>query len=257
MCYPEVSLLYADHKLRNAEPHVFREDAVMTTQWLFKSETYDNCNCAMNCGCQFNLPSTRGFCQSAFVGNLVEGRFNNTPLAGLNWAALYKWPGEIKDGNGRRQIVIDERADEAQRAALEAIISGEAGAPLSNLFSIFASTCSELCKTLFLRIDLEANLELRTARVEIPGVMVSRARPKINEFTGQPFHIALARPSGSFEFTYAEIGLGTTSITGDMEMAYEDTWAHFCVHHFNQDGMVRERSRLTAWLERMPPLSRA
>ena len=50
----------------------------------------------------------------------------------------------------------------------------------------------------------------------------------INEFTGQPFHIALARPSGSFEFTYAEIGLGTTSVTGDMEMAYENSWAHFC-----------------------------
>ena len=70
----------------------------------------------------------------------------------------------------------------------------------------------------------------------------------INEFNGQPFHIALARPSGSFEFTYAEIGLGTTSVTGDMEMAFEDSWAHFCVHHFNQDGLVRERSRLTAWL---------
>ena len=57
----------------------------------------------MNCGCQFNLPSTHGYCQSAFVGNIVEGHFNDTPLAGLNWAALYKWPGEIKDGNGRRR----------------------------------------------------------------------------------------------------------------------------------------------------------
>ena len=84
----------------------------MTDQWVFKSETYDNCNCAVNCGCQFNLPSTHGYCQSAFVGKVVEGHFNDTPLAGLNWAALYKWPGEIKDGNGRRQIIIDERADE-------------------------------------------------------------------------------------------------------------------------------------------------
>ena len=225
----------------------------MVDQWLFKSETYDNCNCAMNCGCQFNLPSTHGHCQSAFVGNLVEGYYGDTPIAGLNWAAIYKWPGEIKDGNGRRQIVIDERANQAQRIALEAIISGEAGEPLSNLFSIFASTCSEFCKTLFLPIQLEADLELRTARVEIPGVMVSRGRPMINEFTGQPLHIALARPSGSFEFTYAEIGLGTTSITGDMEMAFDDSWAHFCVHHFNQHGLVRERSRLTAWLERMSP----
>ena len=228
----------------------------MAENWLFKSETYDNCNCAMNCGCQFNLPSTHGHCQSAFVGNIVEGYFSNTPLVGLNWAALYKWPREIKEGNGKRQIVIDERADEAQRIALEAIISGEVCVPLSNLFSVLASTCSEFCQTLFLPISLEADLELRTAKVEIPGVMRSSGRPMINEFTGQPFHIALARPSGSFEFTYAEVGLGTTSVTGAMEMVFQDSWAHFCVHHFNQNGLVRERSRLTAWLERMTPSTR-
>ena len=94
----------------------------------------------------------------------------------------------------------------------------------------------------------ECDLEGRAARVEIRGILKSNAGPKINEFTGEPFHIALARPSGSFEFTYAELGLGTTSVTGDMEMAFEDTWALFCIHHFNQDGLVRERSRLTAWL---------
>ena len=102
---------------------------------------------------------------------------------------------------------------------------------------------------MFLPIGLEANLELRTARVDIPGIMTSSGRPIINEFNGQPFQVALACPSGSFEFTYAEIGLGTTSMTGDIEMAFEDSWAHYCVHHFNQDGLVRERSRLTAWLD--------
>ena len=44
----------------------------------------------------------------AYIGHIVEGHFNKTPLVGLNWAALYKWPGEIKDRNGKRQIVIDE-----------------------------------------------------------------------------------------------------------------------------------------------------
>jgi hypothetical protein len=217
-------------------------------QWVFKSETYDNCSCAMNCGCQFNLPSTNGYCRSAFIGRVVDGHFNEAPLAGLNWAALYKWPGEIKDGSGRRQILIDERADNRQRKALETIISGEACQPLSNLFAVFASTCSAFCETLFVPIDLAADLEARTATVEIPGLLKSRASPKIDEFTGQPFHIAIARPSGSFEFTYAELGLGGTSVSGEMEMAFEGTWAHFCIHHFNQDGMVRERSKLTAWL---------
>ena len=125
-----------------------------------------------------------------------------------------------------------------QRAALETIISGDACAPLSNHFSVFATTCTEFCETLFLPIDLEANFELRTASVEIPGVMKSSGKPIINTFNGEPFHVALARPSGSFEFTYAEIGLGTSSITGDIEMAFEDSWAHYCVHHFNQDGLT-------------------
>jgi len=220
----------------------------MSARWLFKSETYDNCNCAMNCGCQFNLPSTHGFCQSAFIGNLVAGYFDETPLKGLNWAALYKWPGEIAKGNGKRLIVIDERADEAQRSALDTIISGGACKPLSNLFAVFATTCSDFCETRFLPIRLDADLERRTANVRIPGILTSKAGPKINEFTGEPIHIALARPSGSFEFTYAEIGLGTTKVTGEMEMAFENSWAHFCVHHFNQDGLVRERPRITAWL---------
>jgi hypothetical protein len=220
----------------------------MTNQWLFKSETYDNCNCAVNCGCQFHLPSTHGYCQSAFVGNVVEGHFNEVSIAGLSWAALYRWPGEIADGNGKRQIVIDEAASESQRIALEAIVSGEAGEPLSNFFSVFAATCSELCETLFLPIDLEANPELRTAKVDIPGVLQSRGKPIVNDFNGEPFHVALARPSGSFEFTYAEIGVGTTSVTGEMEMAFEDSWAHYCVHHFDQDGLVRETPKLAAWL---------
>jgi hypothetical protein len=109
--------------------------------------------------------------------------------------------------------------------------------------------CSEFCATLYLPINLEVSFKHRTANVDIPGVLKSTGRPKINEFNGEPFHVALARPSGSFEFAYAELGLGTSSVTGDIEMSYEDTWAHFCVHHFDQAGLVRERPRLTKWLD--------
>ena len=221
----------------------------MSDQWEFKSETYDNCNCAVNCGCQFNLPSTHGYCQSAFIGTIVKGHFNDTSIEGLNWAGIYKWPGEIAKGNGKRLIVVDERADEDQRHAIETIVSGGACKPLSNLFAVFASTCSEFCETRFLPIELDADLQERTAKVEIPGVLTSQGRPMVNDFNGEPFHIALARRSGSFEFTYAEIGLATTTVTGEIEMAYEDSWAHFCIHHFNQDGLVRERSWLTRWLD--------
>ena len=170
------------------------------------------------------------------------------PITGLKWAAIYKWPGEIADGEGKCQIVVDEAADADQRSALDTILSGRACKPLSNVFAVFASTCSELRDTLFLPIELDVDLEGRTARASIPGLLETRGAPKINEFTGEPFHIALARSNGSFEFTYAELGLGTTRVSGDLEMAFDETWALYCIHHFNQDGLIRDRPRLTAWL---------
>ena len=192
----------------------YRGNFNMADQWVFKSETYDNCNCAVNCRCQFNLPSTHGYCQSAYAGTVVEGHFNGTPLAGLKWAGLYKCPGEIADGGGTRQIVIDESADKAQRHAMDTIISGGACVPLSNAFSVFGSLCSEYLETLFLPIDLKVGFEDRTLKVNILGVMRGDGRPMINEFNGEPSHVALARSSGSFKFTYAEIGLSSTTAMG-------------------------------------------
>lgn len=220
----------------------------MSEQWEFVSHTYDNCNCSVSCGCQFNQPTTNGNCHFAYVGKIVKGHFNDTPLAGLHWALICIFPGEIADGNGKRQIVIDERADTVQRKALETIISGEACEPLSNHFSVFGSLCTEFFDTLFLPIEIEVDLELRTAKADIPGVLTSVGSPIINEFNGEPFHIAIARPTGSFEFTYGEIGRGSTTVTGNLEMAFQDSWALFCVHHYNQDGLVRPRGKITDWL---------
>ena len=104
----------------------------MTDQWVFKSETYDNCNCAVNCGCQFNLPSTYGYCQSAFVGNIIEGHFNDTPLAGLNWAGLYKWPGEIAEETASARSFSTSEPMRLNGPHLKTIISGEGCAPLSS-----------------------------------------------------------------------------------------------------------------------------
>ena len=110
---------------------------------------------------------------------------------------------------------------------------------VGTIFSVYGSCCSEFLDTLFLPIELEADFEHRTATAHIPGILTSQAGPLINEFSGEPFHVALARPSGSVEFTYAELGLGTTTVGGGLDMAYADSFAMFCVHHFNQDGLIR------------------
>ncbi len=212
----------------------------MADQWQIKSNTFGNCNCAANCGCQFNLPSTHGFCQFVEGGHIEEGHFNDISLTGLNWVFMIIWPGEIAEGGGKRQIIIDERADEAQRGALATIVAGDACAPGSNHFFVFGSMCSEFLETLYLPITYEIDINNRTARLFVPGLIDGRGEPIIDSFSGEPFHIALARPSGSFEFTYAEIGAGTSKVEGELPMDLQGSYAQYCVHNYDQDGLVAE-----------------
>jgi hypothetical protein len=110
----------------------------MADKWLFKINSFATCHCPSNCGCQFNLPSTFGVCEFIQGGLLEEGYFNDVKLSGLKWALMMKWPGEIPEGNGCAQIVIDQAASAKQREAMEKIISGDTGEPGSTHFSVFA-----------------------------------------------------------------------------------------------------------------------
>jgi hypothetical protein len=210
----------------------------MSDKWMIRSNNYGNCNCATNCGCQFNLPSTHGHCQFAAAGHIEEGFFNDTDLADLNWFFAIVWPGEIAEGNGTEQVIIDERANPAQRDALAKIVRGEVGEPGSNHFSVFGSTCTEVQDTLFLPIEYEVDLVARTGSFKIPDVVESTGSPIINELDGSEFHIALARTAGSFEFTYCELGKGSSSMKGPMEFELTDSYAQFCETHYDQDGLV-------------------
>ncbi|MFV1998593.1 MAG: DUF1326 domain-containing protein [Acidiferrobacterales bacterium] len=211
----------------------------MPDQWMIRTNSYGNCNCATNCGCQFNLPSTHGFCQFVEGGHIEEGYFNDTSLNGLNWAFVMIWPGEIAEGNGKQLVIIDERADSDQRDALSKIVRGEVGEPGSNHFSVFGSTCSEVLDNLYLPIEYEIDIEARTAHLNIPGLVDTVGSPLINEFDGEEFHIGIARTAGSFEFTFAELGQGTANVTGSMAMDLDSTYAQFCTLHYDQDGLVK------------------
>ncbi|MFV1998683.1 MAG: DUF1326 domain-containing protein [Acidiferrobacterales bacterium] len=206
---------------------------------MIQTNTYGNCNCSTNCGCQFNLPSTHGFCQFVEGGHIGEGYFNDTSLNGLNWAFIIIWPGEIAEGNGKQLVIIDERADSDQREALAKIVRGEAGEPGSNHFSVFGSTCSEVLDTLYLPIEYEIDIKARTAHLKIPGLAETVGSPLVNDFNGEEFHIALTRTAGSFEFTYAELGQGTATVMDPMAMDLDSTYAQFCTLHYDQDGLVK------------------
>jgi hypothetical protein len=210
----------------------------MADQWMLRGTQFANCNCDWGCPCQFNSPTSHGHCEAIEAGHIEAGQYNDTRLDGLNYVMLVQWPGEIADGNGREQFIIDERADPAQREALGKILRGESTAPGATHFYVFNSTMSEVLDSIFAPIDLKIDVEARIAHVEIPGVGVSRAAPIVDPNSGKEFRASFGLPNG-FQLTQAEVGNGSTDLTAGIELHLSDSHAHFASLHMNQDGVIR------------------
>lgn len=99
-------------------------------KWRISGEYLESCNCDYLCPCIYTNPqgeATLGNCTAALVFRIDEGRSGEVALDGLCFALLIRSGRVMADGNWAFACVIDERADAAQRAALSAIASGEAG----------------------------------------------------------------------------------------------------------------------------------
>ena len=89
----------------------------MSDKWMIKGPWFGNCNCNYGCPCQFNAPSTHGKCEGLTTFIIEEGYFNDINLDNQPFVLLLQWPGEVADGNGREQLIVDERASPQQRDA--------------------------------------------------------------------------------------------------------------------------------------------
>ncbi len=210
----------------------------MPDQWTIRGQDFVNCNCDWGCPCQCNSPSTHGSCEAVVAGHIDEGHFNDVRLDGLDWIMLVQWPGEIADGNGKEQFIIDERADAAQREGLSKILHGESTAPGSTHFFVYNSTMSKVLDTLYAPIELSIDVEARKARLSIPGIIQSQGNPIINPNSGEESRARIHLPNG-FEYTYAEMGSATSTITAGIKLDFADSYAQFNLLHMNQDGVIR------------------
>ena len=210
----------------------------MKDRWLIRGPSYTNCNCAYGCPCQFGSPTTNGFCRAVAAGTVNEGYWNDVRLEGLHYVVLVAWPGEIAQGNGRHQMVIDERAKPAQRDALGKILRGESTAPGATHFNVFASTMAEFADPIYAPIECAIHVEERTARIRVPELVESDGTPMLNAFSGNPVRAGIGLPGG-FEFTYAEVASGTTRARAAIELDFTKTHAHMFEMALNQDGVIR------------------
>jgi hypothetical protein len=210
----------------------------MADRWMIRGAEYANCNCAWGCPCQFAALTTHGNCEAVVTGHIDEGFFNDTKLDGLNWSLLVYWPGEIAQGNGQEQAIIDERANADQREALRKILHGESTAPGATHFFVYNSTMSTVHDTIYAPIDLSIDVEARTAHLKIGDLVESVGAPIISPFNGEPTRSGISLPNG-FEYTYAEMGNGNSTARAAITLDLKDSYGQFNVLHMTQDGVVR------------------
>lgn len=102
----------------------------MTQQWSISGDYVEACNCDVICQCIAMEPPDDSVCTGSFAFHIKDGQFGDVDLSELNVALLIRTEeGVMFDPETPWHIVliIDETANEKQRAAIEDIYLGRAG----------------------------------------------------------------------------------------------------------------------------------
>ncbi len=199
--------------------------AATKTVWRISGEEVASCNCAWGCPCQFNALPTTGRCEALVSWIVKSGHFGNLDLKGVKFAWIVSFPGAVHEGNGTRQVVVDEKASPEQRQAILEMSAGKVGGAA---FEIFSAVCPNSLDPVFAPIALEVDREKRRASVRIPGVGETSIEPIKNPVTGEEHRARINLPNG---FEYKEAEMGNTvhfKVTSHpkVKMEHKNSYAH-------------------------------
>jgi hypothetical protein len=185
--------------------------------WMLKTRRLSTCSCDYGCPCEFNAPPTQGFCEGVEAMEIDEGYFGDVRLDGLRTAGIYHWPGAVHQGGGSWLAFMDERATPEQREALQTILTGKEQEPTTAI-NIFGSTVEHDLGTRFVPIEFEWDIQNRTGRIAVSGLLQVSIEPIRNPVTDQPHRAIIKLPEG---FEYREAEMASASFWSKGEITQE------------------------------------
>ena len=210
----------------------------MAVEWRIKGTELANCNCAYGCPCQFNALPTQGHCRAAVGFEIEEGNFAAVRLDGLRMVLLINFPGPVHEGNGTMQVIVDERADAAQRDALVKIMTGQETDDMATMWWVYSAMSPNKLEPLFRPIEYEVDVEARRGHFRVPGIVETTGEPIRNPVTGAEHRARIDLPHG-FEYRIAEMGSATTRATAAIPLdGIVNTYAQFARLHLSNKGVV-------------------
>lgn len=157
--------------------------------WELSGTVLVGCNCDYGCPCNFNAPPTTGDCEGGWVWHIERGTYDGVDLSGLTLAIFADWPGAIHEGGGKAVAFYDDKADERQSEALEALLRGGEGGP----WGIFINTY-ELAGVQAMPVTLEVDGERSSYR--IGDIAELQMEPIKNPVTGDEIRSGVMLPTG-------------------------------------------------------------
>jgi hypothetical protein len=136
----------------------------MTENWTIKGDYVEACNCDVVCQCLWMEAPDDNRCIFSSIFHITDGQYGDVDLSGLHAALLGRGEeGVLLDPDTAWHVVllVDEKADDDQRAALEDIYLGRAG----GVFAIAGDTHVESAEVAtapfsFTRDDGEFSVEV-------------------------------------------------------------------------------------------------
>jgi hypothetical protein len=147
--------------------------------WL-EGDYFDQCTCTISCPCIFLNEATEDACDGIFAWRIARGEMDGIDLGNLNVAMAWHSGKQMQDGNWRVALYVDERADDVQSNALQAIFGGQAG----GLFESIAPLVGEVAGVFPAAIAFDKVDGGRGLHIE--GVIDMRCEELLEEGKDQP-----------------------------------------------------------------------
>ena len=130
--------------------------------WAGRGLLFESCNCQVVCPghVHFSQNCTHERCLGYWALRFDEGRYGDTRLDGVRAVVAFECPQLMIAGDWTEVLLIDEKASPDQRAAVEAILRGEAGGP----WQVLARFVSEWLPTRFVPIEIEDEGKVKRVR---------------------------------------------------------------------------------------------
>jgi hypothetical protein len=196
--------------------------------WSLKGTAIVACNCDYGCPCNFNALPTTGKCEGGWTWNVDRGTYDDVVLDGLSFSVYVNWPGAIHEGDGEAVILVDERADDEQRAAIEELVSGEHGGPWGILAWTWPTVHGPIA------VPYEVEVDGVRSRVKAGTVLELESGPIRNPVTGAEVFPGLVLPQGLI-FKQADCGASTTFRVAD-GVDYDHSGQYTAIGRFDYAG---------------------